>query len=179
MSNELPEEVVDTGTVPTFKRHLDRVQTYVATVLNAVIKDLEQYHHSFILTVQTSSNSLSNNTVGISAPHGLRQFKVVTYYLLLQEEKKDTLHTRVKQLSSLTSHMASSRMPSEKSNYKKCGEEKPGNYRTYPELPVACHFNAPPCSLANICVSGLLQCSSEAQGKLEEQHLIFRLGTLQ
>eukprot|EP00061_Rhincodon_typus_P002055 g16491.t1 len=30
----------------------------------------------------------------------------------------------------------------------------------------------PHCSLANIPVSGLLQCSSEAQRKLEEQHLI-------
>eukprot|EP00061_Rhincodon_typus_P010061 g34050.t1 len=29
------------------------------------------------------------------------------------------------------------------------------------------HFNAPPCCLANISVSGLLQCSSKAQRKLE------------
>eukprot|EP00061_Rhincodon_typus_P002619 g18024.t1 len=48
-----------------------------------------------------------------------------------------------------------------------------------PEPTVACHSNAPPCSLANISACGVLQCSCEAQHKLEEQHLIFRLGTLQ
>eukprot|EP00061_Rhincodon_typus_P012663 g38542.t1 len=35
-----------------------------------------------------------------------------------------------------------------------------------PELPVARHFNAPPCSLANISISGLLQYSSKPQHKL-------------
>ncbi|XP_067901198.1 protein-cysteine N-palmitoyltransferase HHAT isoform X2 [Heterodontus francisci] len=37
----------------------------------------------------------------------------------------------------------------------------------------------PPCSHAPICVLGLLQCSSEHRHKLEEQPLIYRLGTLQ
>eukprot|EP00061_Rhincodon_typus_P012868 g38881.t1 len=48
-----------------------------------------------------------------------------------------------------------------------------------PGFLVACHFNTPPCSLANIFVSGLLQCSSKTRCNLEEQHLIFRLGSLQ
>eukprot|EP00061_Rhincodon_typus_P005689 g25515.t1 len=46
-----------------------------------------------------------------------------------------------------------------------------------PELPVACHLNTLPCFLANISVSGLVQFSSEARRKLEEQHLIFHLET--
>eukprot|EP00061_Rhincodon_typus_P008891 g31927.t1 len=44
-------------------------------------------------------------------------------------------------------------------------------------LPVANLFNSPSHSLDNIL--GLLQCHNDAFRKLEEQHLIFRLGTLQ
>eukprot|EP00061_Rhincodon_typus_P017840 g46724.t1 len=61
-------------------------------------------------------------------------------------------------------------------NYNRFGDRFAEHLRSAqkkdPGLPVACHFNAPPCSLANISASGLLQCSSEAQRKLEEQHLI-------
>jgi len=41
-----------------------------------------------------------------------------------------------------------------------------------------CQFNTPSCSHVHLSVLGLLQCFSEAQHKLEEQHLIFRLGLL-
>eukprot|EP00061_Rhincodon_typus_P001224 g14076.t1 len=46
-------------------------------------------------------------------------------------------------------------------------------------LPVANHFNSPSYSLGNVSILGLLQCHNNATRKLEEQHLIFRLGTLQ
>eukprot|EP00061_Rhincodon_typus_P017194 g45779.t1 len=50
-------------------------------------------------------------------------------------------------------------------------------------LPVANHFNFPSHShthsLDDMSSLGLLQCHNDATRKLEEQHLIFRLGTLQ
>eukprot|EP00061_Rhincodon_typus_P000107 g10501.t1 len=46
-------------------------------------------------------------------------------------------------------------------------------------LPVANHFNSPSHSLDDISIRGLLQCHDNATWKLEEQHLIFRLGSLQ
>eukprot|EP00061_Rhincodon_typus_P001342 g14512.t1 len=46
-------------------------------------------------------------------------------------------------------------------------------------LPVANHFNSPSHSADNMSVLGLLQCHNDAPRKLEEQQLIFRLGTLQ
>eukprot|EP00061_Rhincodon_typus_P014040 g40818.t1 len=46
-------------------------------------------------------------------------------------------------------------------------------------LPVANHFNSPSHSLDNMFILGPLQCHNDAAQKLEEQHLIFRLGSLQ
>eukprot|EP00061_Rhincodon_typus_P009125 g32367.t1 len=46
-------------------------------------------------------------------------------------------------------------------------------------LPVAYHFNSPFRSLDDMSILGLLQCHNEVTRNLEEQHLIFRLGTLQ
>eukprot|EP00061_Rhincodon_typus_P005952 g26084.t1 len=46
-------------------------------------------------------------------------------------------------------------------------------------LPVANHFNSPFHSLDNMSILGLLQYHNDATRKLEEQHLIFRLGSLQ
>eukprot|EP00061_Rhincodon_typus_P001278 g14279.t1 len=46
-------------------------------------------------------------------------------------------------------------------------------------FPVANHFNSPSHSLDNVSILGLLQCHNDATRRLEEQHLIFRLGTLQ
>eukprot|EP00061_Rhincodon_typus_P003831 g21072.t1 len=46
-------------------------------------------------------------------------------------------------------------------------------------LPVANHFNSPSHSLDDMSILGLLQCHNATTWKLEEQHLIFRLGTLQ
>eukprot|EP00061_Rhincodon_typus_P001371 g14615.t1 len=46
-------------------------------------------------------------------------------------------------------------------------------------LPVANHFNFPSHSLDNTSNLGLLQCHNIATRKLEEQHLMFHLGSLQ
>eukprot|EP00061_Rhincodon_typus_P000136 g10622.t1 len=46
-------------------------------------------------------------------------------------------------------------------------------------LPVANHFNSPSWSLGNMSILGLLQCHNDATRKLEKQHLIFHLGSLQ
>eukprot|EP00061_Rhincodon_typus_P003548 g20357.t1 len=46
-------------------------------------------------------------------------------------------------------------------------------------LPVVNHFNSPSHSLGDMSILGLLQCHNDATHKLEEQYLIFRLGTLQ
>eukprot|EP00061_Rhincodon_typus_P001925 g16143.t1 len=46
-------------------------------------------------------------------------------------------------------------------------------------LPVVNHFNSPSYSLDDRSILGLVQCHSDATRKLEEQHLIFRLGSLQ
>eukprot|EP00061_Rhincodon_typus_P000811 g12822.t1 len=46
-------------------------------------------------------------------------------------------------------------------------------------LPVANHFNSPSHSLDDMSILGLLQCHINATRRLEDQHLIFRLGTLQ
>eukprot|EP00061_Rhincodon_typus_P000498 g11902.t1 len=46
-------------------------------------------------------------------------------------------------------------------------------------LPVANHFNSPSHSLDDMPILGLLQCYNNATRRLEEQHLIFHLGTLQ
>eukprot|EP00061_Rhincodon_typus_P012367 g38056.t1 len=43
-------------------------------------------------------------------------------------------------------------------------------------LPVTNHFNSPSHDMS---ILGLLQCHNDATRKLEEQHFIFRLGTLQ
>eukprot|EP00061_Rhincodon_typus_P004329 g22318.t1 len=45
-------------------------------------------------------------------------------------------------------------------------------------LPVANHFNSPSHSLGDMSILGHLQCYNDATQKLEEQHLIFCLGTL-
>ncbi|XP_055496363.1 uncharacterized protein LOC129700131 [Leucoraja erinacea] len=50
--------------------------------------------------------------------------------------------------------------------------------KNLPELPVAQHFNSPSHSQSDLSVLGLLHCQSEQHRKLEEQHLIFRLGSL-
>eukprot|EP00061_Rhincodon_typus_P004939 g23771.t1 len=46
-------------------------------------------------------------------------------------------------------------------------------------LPVVNYFNSPYQSLDNMSILGLLQCHNDAIWKLEEQHLIFRLGIQQ
>eukprot|EP00061_Rhincodon_typus_P006730 g27697.t1 len=47
-------------------------------------------------------------------------------------------------------------------------------------LPVSNHFNSSSShSLGDMSILGLLQCHHDATRKLEEQHLIFRLGSLQ
>eukprot|EP00061_Rhincodon_typus_P003263 g19666.t1 len=46
-------------------------------------------------------------------------------------------------------------------------------------LPVANHFSSPSRSLGDMSILGLLQCHNDATRKVEEQHLIFRLGSLQ
>eukprot|EP00061_Rhincodon_typus_P000586 g12142.t1 len=46
-------------------------------------------------------------------------------------------------------------------------------------LPVANHFFSPSYSLDVMSILGLLQCHNDATRTLQEQHLIFRLGTLQ
>eukprot|EP00061_Rhincodon_typus_P003524 g20287.t1 len=46
-------------------------------------------------------------------------------------------------------------------------------------LPVANHFNSPSHSLDDMSFLGLLQCHNDTTCKLEKQHLIFRLGSLQ
>eukprot|EP00061_Rhincodon_typus_P016746 g45122.t1 len=43
-------------------------------------------------------------------------------------------------------------------------------------LPVKNHFSSPSHSLGNMPILGILQCHNDATRKLEEQHLIFRLG---
>ncbi|XP_078266213.1 neuromedin-U receptor 1 [Rhinoraja longicauda] len=48
-----------------------------------------------------------------------------------------------------------------------------------PLISLAEHFNSPSHSQSDLSVMGLLQCHSEAHWKLEEQHLIFHLGSLQ
>eukprot|EP00061_Rhincodon_typus_P001868 g16001.t1 len=47
------------------------------------------------------------------------------------------------------------------------------------QLPVANHFISPSHSLDDMSILGLLQCHNDATWKLEEQHLIFCLGSLQ
>eukprot|EP00061_Rhincodon_typus_P002728 g18316.t1 len=46
-------------------------------------------------------------------------------------------------------------------------------------LPVANHFNSSSHSLDDMSILGLLQCHNDSTRKLEEQHLIFHLGSLQ
>eukprot|EP00061_Rhincodon_typus_P000258 g11060.t1 len=46
-------------------------------------------------------------------------------------------------------------------------------------LPVANHFNSPSHSPDDMSILGFLQCHSDATRRLQEQHLIFRLGTVQ
>ncbi|XP_048461245.1 uncharacterized protein LOC125484857 [Rhincodon typus] len=46
-------------------------------------------------------------------------------------------------------------------------------------LPVANHFNSPSHSSDDMSILGLLQCHNDATRRLQEQQLIFRLGTLQ
>eukprot|EP00061_Rhincodon_typus_P001529 g15029.t1 len=46
-------------------------------------------------------------------------------------------------------------------------------------FPVTNHFNSPSHSLDHMSILRLLQCHNDAIRKLEEQHLIFRLGSLQ
>eukprot|EP00061_Rhincodon_typus_P018995 g48413.t1 len=46
-------------------------------------------------------------------------------------------------------------------------------------LPVVTHFDSPSHSLGDVSVLALLQCHNDTSWKLEEQHLIFRLGSLQ
>eukprot|EP00061_Rhincodon_typus_P009066 g32249.t1 len=46
-------------------------------------------------------------------------------------------------------------------------------------LPVSNYFNSPSHSLDGMSILGLLQCHNVATQKLEDQHLIFSLGTLQ
>eukprot|EP00061_Rhincodon_typus_P019207 g9873.t1 len=45
-------------------------------------------------------------------------------------------------------------------------------------LSVVNHFNAPSHSLDDMSILGLLECHNDATRGLQEQHLIFRLGTL-
>eukprot|EP00061_Rhincodon_typus_P014426 g41433.t1 len=46
-------------------------------------------------------------------------------------------------------------------------------------LPVANHFNSSSQSVDDMSILGFLQCHNDATHKLEEQHLTFRLGSLQ
>eukprot|EP00061_Rhincodon_typus_P000422 g11653.t1 len=46
-------------------------------------------------------------------------------------------------------------------------------------LPVANHFNSPSRYSDNLSILSLLQCHNDATRRLQEQHLVFRLGTLQ
>eukprot|EP00061_Rhincodon_typus_P001532 g15039.t1 len=46
-------------------------------------------------------------------------------------------------------------------------------------LPVANHFNSPSHSLGDMSILGLLQCHNDTTRKLEKQHLILGLGSLQ
>eukprot|EP00061_Rhincodon_typus_P003130 g19361.t1 len=46
-------------------------------------------------------------------------------------------------------------------------------------LPVTIHYNSPSHSLDDMTILGCLQCHNDTTHKLEEQHLIFRLGSLQ
>eukprot|EP00061_Rhincodon_typus_P018378 g47530.t1 len=46
-------------------------------------------------------------------------------------------------------------------------------------LPVASHFTSPSHSLDGMSILGFLQCHNGVTQRLEEQHLIFCLGTLQ
>eukprot|EP00061_Rhincodon_typus_P000275 g11115.t1 len=46
-------------------------------------------------------------------------------------------------------------------------------------LPVMNHFNCPSHSLDDMSILGLLQYHNDATWKMEEQHLIFHLGSLQ
>eukprot|EP00061_Rhincodon_typus_P005001 g23934.t1 len=46
-------------------------------------------------------------------------------------------------------------------------------------LLVVIHFNSPSYSLGDMSTLGLLHCHNDATRKLEEQHLIFFLGSLQ
>eukprot|EP00061_Rhincodon_typus_P000443 g11720.t1 len=46
-------------------------------------------------------------------------------------------------------------------------------------LQVANHFNSPSHSLDDMFILGLLQCHNDGTQRLQEQHLIHRLGTLQ
>eukprot|EP00061_Rhincodon_typus_P000325 g11318.t1 len=41
------------------------------------------------------------------------------------------------------------------------------------------HFNCPSHSVGDMSILGLLQCHNDTTRKLEKQHLIFRLGSLQ
>eukprot|EP00061_Rhincodon_typus_P001236 g14131.t1 len=47
------------------------------------------------------------------------------------------------------------------------------------DLLVTNHFNSPSHSLGDMSILGLLQCHNDANHKLEEQHLTFRLRSLQ
>eukprot|EP00061_Rhincodon_typus_P002362 g17342.t1 len=46
-------------------------------------------------------------------------------------------------------------------------------------LPIVNHFNSPSHSLGDMSILGFLRYHNDATHKLEEQHLIFRLGSLQ
>eukprot|EP00061_Rhincodon_typus_P002436 g17566.t1 len=46
-------------------------------------------------------------------------------------------------------------------------------------LPVTYHFISPSHSLDDMSILGFVQCHNDITWKLKEQHLIFRLGTLQ
>eukprot|EP00061_Rhincodon_typus_P019019 g48449.t1 len=46
-------------------------------------------------------------------------------------------------------------------------------------LPVANHFSSPSHSVGDMSILGLIQCHNIATRKLEQQHLIFHLGSLQ
>eukprot|EP00061_Rhincodon_typus_P002533 g17824.t1 len=50
---------------------------------------------------------------------------------------------------------------------------------TFPCNCIVNHFNSPCHSLGNMSILGLLQCHNDATWKLEEQHLIFHLRSLQ
>ncbi|XP_059813988.1 uncharacterized protein LOC132385781 [Hypanus sabinus] len=52
-------------------------------------------------------------------------------------------------------------------------------HRNRQDLPVATHFNSASHSHSDMSIHGLLYCHDEAKPRLEEQHLIYRLGSLQ